>query len=71
MAVSGRLTTAVENLSTRAIVVTRGTGCSRLPRYRLIQFSFRFLRGELHPGNGASAVNTEARARNDKCRGDR
>lgn len=63
-----KLITAAANLSTRAIVVTSAQG---VPYYRLIQFSFRFSSGDLHPGNEASAVNTEARARNDKCCADR
>lgn len=63
----GQLNTAAANLSTRAIVVTqhrvfRTTGWS--------SFHSGFF-GELHPGNEASAVNTEARARNDKCCADR
>lgn len=36
-----KLTTAIANLSTRAIVVTSAQG---VPDYWLIQFSFRFLR---------------------------
>lgn len=67
-----QLITTDVNLSTRAIVVTQHglsaiTGVYYPVDPVFIPVSF----GELHLGNEASAVNTEARAQNDKCCADR